>query len=404
MANLKSMRCPVPATPEDLGLSSQGLERGRAHVAACVDRGEIAGAVMLVSRHDQVVQLACVGMRDIEAGLPMTPDTIFRMASMTKPITSVGALMLVEAGRLRLDDPVSRYIPEFASLRVFDRVEDGRVELVPLARPITVHHLLTHTSGMGGDPPHPALSGLYDNIGDARYPSSELMRRIAVQPLVDQPGERWWYGWGHAVLGRVIEVVADQPLDEFLASAVFTPLGMVDTGFHVPPARADRLAAVYAPAAGAPVRVDDSDANEITERVPLLNGGSGIASTTLDYLRFARMLARSGELDGVRLLQPAMVHEMTRNHLARRLLPLSIDGYVLSGEGYGLGVGVIIEPSLAKQAGSKGTYQWGGSWNTRFWIDPAKRLIGIFMVQSAAFTFEGIGTEYRSLVAEALMD
>jgi CubicO group peptidase (beta-lactamase class C family) len=394
----------LAATPEDLGLSSQGLERARACVEGCVERGEIAGAVMLVSRHDQAVQLACVGMRDIEAGLPMTPDTIFRMASMTKPITSVGALMLVEAGKLRLDDPVSRYIPEFAGLEVFDRVEGDKVSLVALERPITVRHLLTHTSGMGGDPPHPALEGRYDNIGDARYSSSELMRRIAAQPLVHQPGEGWWYGWGHAVLGRVIEVVADQPLDEYLASAVFTPLGMVDTGFHVPPARADRLAAVYAPAAGLPVSVDDSDTSAVTERVPVFNGGSGMASTTLDYLRFARMLLRGGELDGVRLLQPAVVAEMTRNHLAPRLLPLSIDGYVLSGEGYGLGVGVIVEPSVARQAGSKGTYQWGGSWNTRFWIDPAKRLIGLFMVQSAAFTFEGIGTEYRSLVAEALMD
>jgi CubicO group peptidase (beta-lactamase class C family) len=202
----------------------------------------------------------------------------------------------------------------------------------------------------------------------------------------------------------VIEVVADQPLDEYLAATVFTPLGMVDTGFHVFPAKADRLAAVYAPAAGLPVRLDDSDTSAVTERVPVFNGGSGMASTTLDYLRFARMLLRGGELDGVRLLQPAVVDEMTRDHLAPRFYPLSIDGYVLSGEGYGLGVGVIVEPSVARQAGSKGTYQWGGSWNTRFWIDPAKRLIGVFMVQSAAFTFEGIGTEYRSLVAEALMD
>ena len=285
-------------TPEDVGLSSPGLERARKHVEASVQRGEIAGAVVLASRHDWVAQLACIGLRDIEAGLPMEADTIFCIASMTKPIISVGILQLVEAGKVRLDDPVSRYIPEFADTRVYAGVEAGRVKLAPLDRPITIHHLLTHTSGLYGEAPHPALEPAYDNLGDFRYELPELMRRLAEQPLVHQPGAGWRYGWSHDVLGRIIEVAAELPLDEYLASAIFAPLDMVDSGFYVPPDKVHRLAAVYESLNGVLHRIDNAATHEIAERVPLLMGGGGCASTTLDYLRFARMLQRRGELDG----------------------------------------------------------------------------------------------------------
>jgi CubicO group peptidase (beta-lactamase class C family) len=234
---------------------------------------------MLVARHDQVACLACVGWRDIEAGRPMEPDSIFRIASMTKPIVSVAALMLIEAGKLRLEDPVSRYIPEFADVQVFQRVEDGHVRLAALERPITVYHLLTHTSGLDSDAPDPALEAAFDNLGDMRYGLPELMRRVAAHPLAHQPGEGWRYGWSHTVLGRVIEVAADRPLDEYLASAIFTPLGMVDSGFYVPPDKAERLAAVYESVAGALRQVDNSETKVITEHVPLLSGGGGCAST-----------------------------------------------------------------------------------------------------------------------------
>jgi CubicO group peptidase (beta-lactamase class C family) len=391
-------------TPEDVGLSSPGLERARASVAACVERGEIAGAVMLVARHDQVAQLACVGRRDFEAGKPMEPDTIFRIASMTKPIASVGALMLIEAGKLRLDDPVSRYIPEFADVLVFDRVEDGHVILAALERPITVHHLLTHTSGLDSDAPDPALEAAFDNLGDTRYALPELMRRLAAHPLAHQPGEGWRYGYSHTVLGRVIEVAANQPLDEYLASAIFTPLGMVDSGFYVPPDKAERLAAVYEPVAGVLRRVDDSDTSEITEHIPLRSGGGGCASTVPDYLRFTRMLLRGGELDGVRLLNPETVASMTRNHLGAPLCPIRIADHVFGGEGYGLGVGVSIEPSAPGLGGSEGTYGWAGSWNTRFWVDPDKELVGIFMVQYLPFAFVSVGEGFWSLACEALSD
>jgi CubicO group peptidase (beta-lactamase class C family) len=390
--------------PDTTGMSSPGLDRARAYVAGCVERGEIAGAVMLVARHDRVAQSACAGMRDVEAGLPMEPDTIFRIASMTKPITSVAALMLVEAGRLRLDDPVSRYIPEFAGGRVFTGVEDGRVVLAPLARAITVHDLFTHMSGIDSDAPDPALEAEFDNLGDGRYGSDEFMRRLAAHPLAHQPGEGWRYGWSLAVLGRVIEVIAEQPLEEYVASRIFAPLGMVDTAYWVPPTKANRLAAVYSPAAGGLQRVEDEDAREITRRCELVHGSSGLASTASDFLRFARMLLRRGELDGVRLLKPETVAMMTRNHVPPALCPIDIWGYVSEGEGYGLGVGVSIEPPAPRMPGPAGTFGWAGSWGTRFWVDPVAGTSGVFMVQSQVFAFVGPAEGYWSLVCEAVGD
>ena len=394
----------MPATPEDVGLSSPGLELASAYVQACVERGEIAGAVVLVSRRDQVAQLACVGLRDVEAGSPMKPDTIFCVASMTKPFISVGALMLVEAGKLRLDDPVSRYIPEFADATVFAGVEEEHVGLAPLERPITVYHLLTHTSGLAYEAPHPMLEPAYDDLGDFRYALPEMMRRLARHPLAHQPGEGWRYGWSHDVLGRVIEVAADQPLDDYLASAIFAPLGMVDSGFYVPPDKVERLAAVYESVAGLLHRIDNSETQEITEHVPLLSGGGGCASTALDYLRFSRMLLRRGELDGVRLLKPETVELMTRNHLVAPLYPLRFGDDVSEGEGYGLGVGVIVESSATSMAGSEGTYAWGGSWSTDFWIDPVKEFVAVFMVQLEPRASKSVGLEYWSLVCRALID
>ena len=385
-------------------MSSQGLERASAFVESSVERGDIAGAVVLAARHEQVAQLACIGLRDIEAGLPMEPDTIFCIASMTKPIVSVGILQLVEAGKVRLDDPVSRYIPEFADARVYAGVEDGRVKLAPLEGPITIHHLLTHTSGLYGEAPHPALEPAYDNLGDFRYELPELMRRLAEQPLVHQPGAGWRYGWSHDVLGRTIEVAAEVPLDEYLASAIFAPLDMVDSGFYVPPDKVHRLAAVYESLNGVLHRIDNAATHEIAERVPLLMGGGGCASTTLDYLRFARMLQRRGELDGVRLLKPETVDLMTSNQLAASLYPIQVFDHRSDGEGYGLGVGVIVDPDDAELAGSAGTYEWAGSWNTHFMVDPVNELIGIFMAQYEPFAFEGVADEYWSLVCRAVMD
>jgi CubicO group peptidase (beta-lactamase class C family) len=389
---------------EASGLAPSGLERARDYVAACVERGEIAGAVSLLARSGETAQLACVGLRDIEAAKPMEPDTIFRLASMTKPIVSVGALMLVDAGKLRLNDPVSRYIPVFADVPVFAGMPDGRVELTALEEPITLSHLLTHTSGLPGDDPHPAIAPDDDFLGDLQYALPELTRRLAARPLVHQPGQGWTYSWSHHVLGRVIEVAADRPLDEYLEAELFRPLAMVDTGFYVPPEKIDRLAAVYESKDGGLHRVDTPWANRFIARPILLGGGGGLVSTALDYFRFARMLEGRGELDGARLLKPETVQLMTRNHLPAALCPLAFGDHVAEGEGYGLGFGVIVAQTARGLAGPEGTYGWSGAWLTQFWIDPVNQLTGIFMVQSEPFTFDSVGAQFRSLVYRAPAD
>ena len=260
--------------PEELRISGSGLERSRALVADGVGRGEIAGAVLLVARHDQVAQLECIGFRDVEAGAPMQPDTIFRIASMTKPIVSVATLMLVDAGKLGLEDPVAGYIPELGRVEVFGGMDEGRPTFTAPARSITIRDLLMHTSGISGSAPHPDLEARYDNLGDEQYDLAELMRRLEVQPLAHQPGADWVYGMSHDVLGRVIEVVAGQPLDAYLDAAVFGPLGMVDTGFWLRPDKIGRLARVYEPVDGR-LELAERPYMDRSGRRPLLTEAAG---------------------------------------------------------------------------------------------------------------------------------
>ena len=396
----------MAVTPDRYGVSGAGLERARTHVEGCLERGEIAGAVIAAARRDQVVQLECVGLRDIEAGLPMTPDTIFQLASMTKLITSVGAMTLVEAGLLGLDDPVSQFVPEFRAMTVFAGVEGDHVRTEPLDRPITIEHLLTQTSGLAYDAPDPILDAAYDDFGDYDYLLPELMRRLAAYPLANQPGDAWRYGWNLDVLGRVIEVVVGQPLDQFFERKIFGPLGMVDSGFRVPSDKADRLAALYTPVDGKLERIDNDETRVVLGDGRLLQGGGstsgGCVSTAPDYLRFSRMLLRCGELDGVRLLRAETVAEMTRNRLAPAHFPAAVDGRVTGG-GYGLGFGVIVE-AQRRIAGSVGTFEWGGGWNTYVRIDPVKSLIGLFLAQYEPFDWGAIGDRYWSLVCEAATD
>jgi CubicO group peptidase (beta-lactamase class C family) len=311
--------------------------------------------------------------------------------------------MLVEAGKLRLDDPLARYVPEFADVTVFAGVDGDNVTLAPLERPITVSDLLTHTSGIAEEPPDPALAATYDDLGDLRYKLPEMMRRLAAHPLAHQPGRGWNYGWSHHVLGRVIEVAADRPLDDYLAESIFRPLGMPDSGFYVPPEKIERLAVVYEQVPGGLQRLEDATTNRVTEHFPLLGGGGGLVGTVLDYGRFVGMLQRRGELDGVRLLRTETVELMTRNHLAPPLCPTRILDHVFKGQGYGLGVGVKIEPSAAALAGSSGTYWWAGSWNSRFWVDPVTGLSAIFMVQHQPFAFVGAAERFWSKVCRALL-
>jgi len=395
------------ASPETLGFSAQRLARITAVMRERVDRGEMAGAITLVARRGQVVHWECLGWMDVEAARPMRADVILRIYSMTKPITAVAILILYEEGRLLLDDPVCCYIPAFRDLRVLGESAAGTAP-EPLQRSVTIHDLLTHTSGLS--------YGFTDAHVDALYRQADLWRRdqpldafinkLSRLPLAQQPGAGWRYSVAYDVLGYLVQVISGQPFDEFLRERVLDPLGMVDTAFHVPPDRLQRLAALYARESGGNLRLAESPAHS-RYRVPPLRcgGGGGLVSTTADYLRFAHMLLRGGELDGVRVLGRKTVALMTANHLPPTLLPYSSGPRVYSGYGYGLGVSVLSDPAQAHVLGSPGSFGWWGVAGTWFRVDPQEEMVLLFMPQLInAPDISRRHEEFQVLAYQALVD
>jgi len=387
------------ARPEEVGLSGERLARLSGAFRAASEREHLPGAVVLVARHGRIAWFDAVGVRDPARPAPMTTDTIFRIYSMTKPIVSVAAMMLVEEGRLMLADPVSRYLPAFARQTVLVERE-GRVDQVPAARETTVHDLLRHTSGLtyeflGDGPVHRRY--VAEDLGDPRRSAAELCDRLAPIPLLHHPGAAFAYSRSTDVLGRVLEIVTGQPLGRILEERVFGPLGMRETGFHVPSERHERIAEPFArdPDTGAAVRL-------LEPRTPpaLEMGGGGLMSTASDYARFCQMLANGGTLDGERLLSRKTIEFMTSDHLGR----IPITGEQLDpGYGFGLGFGVRLADGLATTPGSAGQYHWGGIAGTFFWVDPRERLFAILMVQAPGQRLH-CRTLFRALVHAAVAD
>ena len=354
----------VTGAPEDVGLSSAALERIGPAMQELVDAGRTAGVMTLVARSGTVVHWEARGWRVLGED-PLERDDVFRIYSMTKPVTSVAVMMLVEEGRLSLDTPLADVIPAFRGQQVWD---EGRLR--PPASPILIRHLLTHTAGLGygdiGRTPvdslyRAAALGVWGTAGDLE----ETVDAIASLPLIFDPGTRWSYSLGVDVLGRVVEVVSGQPLDDFFRARILEPLGMEDTDFWVPPARLDRFAAVYGPSSEGLRMIESQVDGQHTRPAVWLSGGGGLTSTASDYLRFAQMLLNEGELDGVRLLRPETVRLMRSNQLPDELVPIPIGG---GGQGFGLGFAV----SMDEHAGS---YRWLGIAGTYFWIDPSEDLI-----------------------------
>jgi len=377
--------------PEAVGFSSSRLERIAVWQQAQVDAGAFTGAVAAIARNGKVAYLRAVGFRDRAKTVPLQTDAIFWIASMTKPVVSVAAMMLVEDGKLDLASPVHRYLPELKNMMVGVEATDStsgqtRLVLEPQKHPMTVEDLLRHTSGLvyfdhGNTAVHKLYreSGLYDK-GLARDGTlQDFVYRLARLPLAHQPGEVWEYGHSADVLGRVIEVASGERLDQFLDNRVFKPLGMVDTGFWVPPEKVSRL---VDPPAGAAIFPD----RDVTRPTTLFSGGGGLVSTASDYLRFCQMLLNGGELDGTRILSPATVHRMTTN-----ALPSGVrftgegDAYVgpLGGSTWGLGFAIRSDAAWSALPGSVGSFTWGGLWGTYFWVDPAERLVAVQMIQVA---------------------
>ncbi len=398
------------AVPEEVGMSSERLARIRPAMQRYVDAGTLPGVITAVARRGKLVHFDQVGMMDVEEGKPLRADTIFRMASMTKPMTGVAMMILYEEGRFLLTDPVSQYLPEFADLEVWVGGTAASPQTEPTNREMTVEDLLTHTSGLiygGNDTP---VGELYGQAQLFAAPSlADFVERVASIPLAHQPGSKWFYSISQDVLGRLVEVLSGQPFDEFLAERVFEPLGMTDTAFHVPEQHADRLAASYraTPERGmerAPSRPGIHD----PDRVPY--GGSGSVSTAADYLRFAQMLANSGELDGVRILGRKTVDLMMMNHLDPELGPEPMAAMASSlqssprGVGYGLTGAVITDVAQSSLPGSAGSFSWGGARSTYFWVDRTEELVGLLLTQISPSDRYPLRAEIRILTYQALIE
>ncbi|AZS83883.1 serine hydrolase domain-containing protein [Streptomyces griseoviridis] len=400
--------------PDEVGLDAKALARLDRHLAVQVDEGRLPGSLVAVARGGRVAHLTAYGRRDLAAGRPVEPDTLWRMYSMTKPVTTVAALTLVEEGRLSLDDPVHRHLPAFAEPRVYVGGSGLDLRTRPASGPLLIRHLMTHTAGL-------TFAFYHTHPVDARYreagldssvkPGTDLAGTVdayASLPLQFEPGTEWNYSVATNVLGRVLEVISGQPLDTFLAERVFGPLGMTDAGFQVSAEQAPRLSELYGETneggieriAGLPLH----------GRPRFLSGSGGMVASAHDIHRFSEMLRRRGELDGVRLLAPETVDLMTRNHLP--------DGADLrafgsrpahdepgnEGVGFGLGVSVVVDPSRTKAPTGLGTYGWSGVATTTFWVDPSRDLSVQFYTQVRPKSSHTLYPDIKRLVHEAVLD
>ncbi len=394
------------ATPEEVGLSSERLERVGEVFSTYADEGRLAGAVGMVIRRGKVAWVDSWGLRDVASGDPMETDDLFRIYSMTKPVTSAAVMILYEEGLFFLDDPVSRYLPELGNLRVADHEASNGpddIQTVRADRSMTVRDLLRHTSGL-------SYGSFSNTVVDQAYRASgllgwstleELVAALGEQPLVWQPGTRWHYSLSTDVLGRLVEVLSGLPFDVFLRERIFEPLDMDDTAFYVRPQDRERFAQIYGHAGrrGGPLTLEVADPGGYTPGVTRFSGGGGLVSTAQDYARFTQMLLNGGELDGARILSPTTIDLMTTDHL-------NDDGASFLGNGWGFGLGFTVknQPALDGMPDSVGTYYWWGVAGTGFWIDPVQDLIGIFMVQIRPNLDLNFRDQFKRLVYQAVID
>jgi CubicO group peptidase (beta-lactamase class C family) len=405
------------SNPFAVGIDSERLARIKPAVEKHLGDDKLAGAVTLVARRGKVVHLEGAGLLSRESGTPMPADAIFRIYSMTKPITCVALMTLYEQGKCQLCDPVAKYIPEFADLKVY--VDEG---LVDLERPVTIRDLLTHTSGLTYHfPEYGPVEQMYrDSLPVLETSLEEFVEHLLRLPLAFQPGGMYRYSYAHDVVAYLIQVLSGESIDVYLREAILESLGMVDTAYYVPEEKADRLASMYG--------VDDILKPEITRSYlrmraeagvnnlisgpddletglhQAFRGGHGLVSTAMDYYRFCQMMLNGGELEGVRILGRKSVELMSTNHLSPALLPYEIDHEYRPGMGYGLGFGVVMDLGQLGSIGSEGTYSWSGAATTSFWIDPHEELIGVQMAQFQPNNYHLINDDFKVAVYQALVD
>ena len=376
------------ATPQDVGLSAAKLERVKNLVQNAVDKNQTAGAIVLIARHGKVAYLQTFGRLNARADKPMPQDAIFRIHSMTKPITTAAALLLYEEGKFKLDDPVSTYLPDLKGLRVHTGKGDETVEA---KHEMTIRDLMRHTSGLTyGMPNGTAVDKMYlaKGIDGPDLSLAEMVTTLGKLPLQDQPGTRFHYSISTDVLARLIEVLSRKPIDEFLQDRIFRPLDMRDTGFIVPDDKLSRFAASHRSGdKGVLNVVDDPATSRYRTRRKYLSGGGGLVSTARDYARFCQMLLNGGELRGVRLLRSETVKEMTRNQLPIEALPMRLGGFPLPGTGFGLGGSVRLDTKSSTPDPAAGEFGWNGAASTYFWVAPKSEMVVIVLQQVQPFNF-----------------
>jgi len=408
----QSAKAGLPvARPDQVGMSAERLARIRTAMQRYVDRGLVPGVVTLVARRGRVVHFESIGYRDVESRAPMTTDTIFRIASMTKPIASVALMMLYEEGHFLLSDRISKFLPEFTNMKVAQAAaptagSEAPFKLIPATKPITFKHVLTHTAGFPNN-----YRGITSAEFAKTYPRkntnetiADVVKRLSTMPLNFNPGEAWEYGPATDVVGRLVEVISGMSLNEYLRKRIFEPLKMTDTHFYVPADKLSRFAANYQPdsANGNKIKLVEAptaDSRYVKEPHNYFSGAGGLASTAADYVRFHQMMLNGGELDGVRILGRKTVELMTTNHIGD--LPVWLTG---PGFGFGLGYSVVKDIGVTGQAGSAGTYGWGGAFCTYFQVDPKEEMIGIVMTQVRPYDHLNIRQEFMALANQSIVD
>ena len=396
------------AKPDDLGFSSERLARVDEIFTQYVNQNKLPGSVILVARKGKVGYYNAFGFRDKESNSKMELGSIFRIASQTKAIVSAGIMILQEEGKLLIQDPVSRFIPEFAETTVAVPKEGGGYEVIKAKRPMTIRDLLTHTAGVGYGEGLAAdewkkaeIQGWYFAHRDE--PVGETIKRIAALPMKAHPGEQFVYGYSTDILGVVIERASGMPLDQFLKTRIFDPLGMNDTHFFLPVDKKNRLATVYAPREGQPLKpaptkgTMDSQGHYVEGPRKNLSGGAGLLSTAKDYYLFLQMMANGGALNGKRILSPRTVQLMTVNHLEKTV------NYG-RGLGFGLGFEVLLDQGQKGTYGSEGEFRWGGAYGSTYWVDPKEELVVVYFTQVRPGSIVNDQLQLRTLIYQALID
>jgi CubicO group peptidase (beta-lactamase class C family) len=405
----------IDAAPEGVGMSSTRLGNVTRLVQRYIDERKLPGAISLVARRGKLVHFETYGSMDDERHKPVQSNTVFRFYSMTKPIVSVGLMMLYEEGLFQLEDPASKFIPEFKNLKVFAGGTPDDFQTGDPSREMTIRDLLMHTSGLIARDAGNTVGALYRRAGikglDSDFPLADLPRRLADIPLQVDPGSQWIYGISTDVVGLLCEIISGMPLDRYLSERILDPLGMVDTGFSVPPSKLDRFAACYGPAPESSPRyklVDDPVTSGYARPRTYFSGSGGLVSTAADYYRFCTMLLNGGELDGVRIIGPRTLNLMTLNHLpgGRDLATFaqSAGETTREGVGFGLGFAMLLDPAVAQIIGTPGEFYWGGAASTAFFVNPAEELIMIFLTQLRPSSTYPIRRELRSTIYSAITD